>query len=126
MSSRLLLSGTLAAPIARRVRRADGKAFAVTTVRDTDRGEPRSWTVFVNDPSVIEKIESMKDGEPIALCGAFSIAVNGSRLTYKISAEAVIGARKSRKKKSATPDDDLDDAPRDDGGLNDPLPQWGA
>jgi hypothetical protein len=76
--------------------------------------------VYANDPFVIEKFESLKDGEPVAICGPFCVSTNGSsRLIYKINADAIVGARKTKtrkKGKSAPPDADPDDAPKDDWG----------
>jgi hypothetical protein len=78
MTSRLLLSGTLAAAALRRHRKADGAIFAVCKVRDTDRGSLRFWTVFANDLTVIEHLEEMRVGEPIAIAGPFTV-VGGAR-----------------------------------------------
>ena len=100
MTSRLLLSGILAGPIVRRTRRKDGRPFAVATVRDTDRGEPRTWTVFVNDLAIIENFEAIKDGEPIAIAGPFSVTVIGARPVHRVTADAIVGARKVRKKRA--------------------------
>jgi hypothetical protein len=66
MSSRLLLSGTLANPATRRKRRSDGAIFAIVRIRDTDRGERREWTCFINDPTLIEHFEELRAGEPVA------------------------------------------------------------
>jgi hypothetical protein len=129
MNSRLLLSGFIAAPIVRRNRRDGGNLFGVATVRDTDRGEPRSWVVFVNDIGLIEKFEAFKDGEPIAIAGPFSVTHDGGRLIHRVTADAIVSARKQRKKRGSQPenlDADPNDAPKNDefGGrpLNDPLP----
>jgi hypothetical protein len=129
MSSRLLLSGTLAAPIARHNRRDDGRLFGVTTIRDDVSNESRLWTVFVNRVELIERFERLKPGEPVAIAGPFSVKLDGTRLVHRISADAVIGARKERKKLGATESAaavDPNDAPKDDrdGGapLDDPIP----
>ena len=72
MTSRILLSGTLASAAIRRKRRSDGAVFAIAKIRDTDRGLSRTWTLFVNDPALIEQIEEMRAGEPIAVAGPFT------------------------------------------------------
>jgi hypothetical protein len=100
MTSRLLLSGLLTAPIVRRTRRDDGRLFGIATIQDTDRGEPRTWVVFVNNLELIERFEHLKDGEPVAISGPFSISADEARLVYRVTAEALIGARKERKKRS--------------------------
>jgi hypothetical protein len=117
MTARLLLSGFIAAPIVRRNRRDDGSPFGVATVRDTDRGEPRSWVVFVNDVGLIEKFESFKDGEPIAVAGPFTVTYDGSRLVHRITADAIVSARKQRKKRGSSAENldvDPNDAPKND------------
>ena len=104
MTSRLLLSGILTAPIVRRTRRGDGRLFGVATLRDSDRGEPRTWIVFVNDPALIETFEAMKDGEPIAIAGPFSVAADGARLVHRIhrrrDRRRAEGAKEARERRS--------------------------
>jgi hypothetical protein len=126
MTSRLLLSGILTAPIVRRTRRDDGRPFGVATVRDSDRGEPRAWIVFVNDQALIETFEAKKGGEPIAIAGPFTIVMENARLVHRITADAIVGARKGRKKRAKGDllfAVDPEDAPDDlTGEFNDPLP----
>lgn len=122
--SRLLLSCVLAAPIKRCNRRDDGRLFGVALVRDSDRGEPRAWVVFVNDAELIERFERLKDGEPVAIAGPFSVRIDGERLIYRITADALIGARKDRKKRAKKEpggEADLDDAPKDDNAAGRPF-----
>ena len=96
----------------RRTRRDDGRLFGIATIRDTDRGEPRTWVVFVNDLQLIERFEHLKDGEPVAISGPFSVGADEARLVYRVTAEALIGARKERKKRSRSEPIDPDDAPK--------------
>ncbi len=117
LMTRLLLSGVLTGSVIRRTRRADGRTFGVATVRDADRGEPRIWTVYVNDVELIERFERFKDGEPIAVGGPFYVAIDGARLVHRITADSIIGARKERKKRAKADllaAVDPDDAPKDD------------
>lgn len=125
--SRMLLSGVTAGAFVRRARRVDGKIFAVGTIRDSDRGEPRYWTVFANDPAVIEKLEKLKGGEPVALSGPFSVTVEGARLVYRLTADSIVTARKGRTKRKDNPLLAVDpaEAPKDDDAsevINDDLP----
>jgi hypothetical protein len=125
MTSRLLLSGFLTAPIVRRTRRGDGRLFGIAMIQDTDRGEPRTWVVFVNDLQLIERFEHLKDGEPVSISGPFSISVDEARLVYRVTAEALIGARKERKKRSKSEPIgavDPDDAPKEERPFDDALP----
>ena len=128
MTSRILLSAVIQGSVARRNRRDDGRLFAVATVRDFDRLEPRTWTVFVNDLAINERLEAVKDGEPVAIAGPFSVTADGDRLTYRVTCDAIIGVRKQRKKRGPSPETpavDPDDAPKEgDAGrpFNDDLP----
>jgi hypothetical protein len=127
MSSRLLLTGTLAGAAVRRKRKADGALFAVATIRDTDRSERRIWTVFAADIAVIEALEELRIGEPIAVAGPFSITVAGTKnepkIEYKLTIESVLDTKRRKKTKAAiakearTESDEFDRAP-----FNDPLP----
>jgi hypothetical protein len=131
MSSRLLLCGTLASAALRRKRRADGAVFAIGKIRDTDRGERRQWTVYVNDPAVIELLEEMRVGEPLAVSGPFTISITGPErepsVEYKITAETVLDTKRKKKpkgligKEQRIESDEFDLAPAD-GGPNDALP----
>jgi hypothetical protein len=126
MTSRILLSGTLASAAIRRKRRSDGAVFAIAKIRDTDRGLSRTWTLFVNDPALIEQIEEMRAGEPIAVAGPFYVASERD-LEYRISAESLIDTKRRKKPKgqianeSRIESSELDLAPQN-GGLNDDLP----
>jgi hypothetical protein len=73
--------------------------------------------VFVNDPALIARFEAIKDGEPVAIAGPFSVTADGGRLNYRVTADAIVGARRQRKKRAPSPDTpavDPDDAPKDD------------
>jgi hypothetical protein len=127
MTSRILLSAVLASVAARRKRRSDGAVFAVCKVRDSDRGSPRFWTVFANDLTVIEMLEGIRVGEPIAIAGPFSV-VGERDLEYRISAESVIDTKRRKKpkgliaKESRIESDELDLAPHE---LDDEIPFGG-
>jgi hypothetical protein len=99
MSARLLLAGVLASAAVRRKGRDNGAIFAVAGVRDTDRGAERDWRVFVNDPALIERIEEMRAGEPIAISGPFYFSVEGGEPVYRITAEALLDTKRRRKPK---------------------------
>jgi hypothetical protein len=127
MTSRVLLSAVLASVAVRRRRRADGAVFAVARVRDTDRGLSRTWTVFANDLTVIEMLEEMRVGSPLAIAGPFS-AVGERDLEYRISAESVLDVKRRKKRKGEIAKEErvesaeLDLAPHE---LNDDIPFGG-
>ena len=79
MSGALLLSGILASPAVRRKRRADGAVFAVARIYDTDRGAPRHWTVFINQPSLIEQFEELRRPARQGRLGAILLCDRGQR-----------------------------------------------
>ncbi len=130
MSSRLLLSGVLTNAAVRRKRKSDGAIFAVATIRDRDRLENRVWRVFANDHDVIEQLEGLRVGEPIAASGPFYVAVDGGQPVYRMTIEALIDVKRRRKpkgqiaKESRVESDELDLAPRQHEGetLNDAVP----
>jgi hypothetical protein len=127
MSSRLLLTGVLAGAAVRRKRRDDGAIFAVAKIRDTDRHSTRTWTAFANDPELIELLEGLRVGEPIAISGPFSVNIAGSEreptIEHRITIDALLDTKRRRKPKGAIAkeqrieSDELDLAP-----LNDALP----
>ena len=128
MSSRLLLSGVLTGPAIRRKRRSDGAIFAIVRIRDSDRFERREWTGFANDPEVIEQIEAMRKGEPLAAAGPFSVVVaDGGRIEYRITIEMLVDVKRRKKprglinRESRTESDELALAPSStiEEGLND-------
>jgi hypothetical protein len=127
MTSRLLLAGILTSAAIRRKRRADGAIFAIAKVRDTDRGMARTWTLFVNDPVIIEQIEEIRIGEPICVAGPFTVA--GEReIEFRITAEALVDTKRRKKprgqitKESRIESDELDLAPHE---LDDGIPFGG-
>lgn len=103
MSSALLLSGILVSAAVRRTRKADGAIFAVARIRDTDRGAPRVWTVFINNPRLIEQFEDVRVGEPVAVTGPFSFAIAGNErettIEHRISVEALLDTKRRKKSK---------------------------
>lgn len=130
MSTRLLLSGLLKTAVVRRKRMADGAIYAVATVSDFDRGARREWRVFANDPAVIEQLEEMRTGEPIACSGPFYVAIDGGDLAYRMTIEALVDVKRRKKpkgqiaKEARVESTELDLAPHGDERepLNDQIP----
>jgi hypothetical protein len=127
MTSRLLLTGVLTGAAVRRKRKADGVLFAVAKIKDTDRSERRIWTVFATDIAVIEALEELRIGEPVAVAGPFSISVSGTKnepkIEYKLTAESLLDVKRRKKpkgqiaKEQRVESDEFERAP-----FNDPLP----
>jgi hypothetical protein len=129
MSSRLMLAAFVCDPAVRRKRNADGAIFATMKVRDTDRSETRLWTVFFNDPELIERAEELRRGEPVAIAGPFSIVLVDSRgepvIDYRITAQTFVDTRKRKSKTQKKREERVtsdEQSPPDDGGPNDEIP----
>ena len=102
MTSRTLISGTITVALVRRRRNADGGLFGFAYITDRDRLETRKWKVFANDVEIIERLEALRIGEPIALSGPFSIITKeGVEVEFRVTAEQLIDAKKPKKSKAA-------------------------
>jgi hypothetical protein len=117
MSTGCLLTGRLSSAAIRRKRRDNGSIFAVARIRDSDRGVAREWVAFANDLLIIEQLEEMRVGEPIACSGPFYVAVDGDALAYRLTIEALVDTKRRRKpkgliaKESRVESDELNIAP---------------
>jgi hypothetical protein len=127
MSSRLLVTGLLAGAAVRRKRKSDGAIFAIVRIMDSDRFERREWTCFVNDPAIIEQLEEMRVGEPIAATGPFSVLIaDGGRIEHRITIETLVDVKRRKKpkgmirKEQRVESDELDRAPQYE--FDDPVP----
>jgi hypothetical protein len=78
-------------------------SFATLTLRENVNGSTRWWRVVAFDEASIAAVLSMKVGEPIAVSGEINAELwtpeDGSepRLSWKITADAVLTARRHRK-----------------------------
>ncbi len=132
MSSALLLTGKLASAAVRRKRRSDGAVYVVARIRDSDRGMPRDWAVFANDPAMMERLEELRVGEPVACSGPFYVASDGDAIAYRLTVETLIDTKRRRKpkgliaKESRVESDEADLAPtssiEEGRPFDDPLP----
>ncbi len=126
-TSRALISGELQGRLVRRKKRADGSIYGIATVRDRDRLEVRRWKVFFNDLDLIERVEKLRPGEPIALVGPYYAVAAGEAVQYVATAFEVIDLHWKRKTKKQirieekTASDEHEEAPREDGGPNDEI-----
>ena len=82
----------------------------------------RDWTAFANDPAVIEHLEEMRVGEPIAIAGPFSIVIAGAErepmIEFRITIETLVDTKRRKKpkgqirKEERVVSDEADQAPR--------------
>jgi hypothetical protein len=104
MSARAIVSGVLLrAPVSETSKA--GKSYVVATVREGSGETARWWKVFVFSESAIEEILRLGDGEPIAIAGEFDCELYAppggeSRLSWKITADAVLSGRAKPKPKA--------------------------
>jgi single-stranded DNA-binding protein len=102
MSARALVNGALHKAAEGRTSKA-GTRFSTFTLREKVNGSTRWWSVVAFDEASIAAVLSMKVGEPIAVSGEINAELwtpeDGSepRLSWKITADAVLTARRHRK-----------------------------
>jgi hypothetical protein len=85
MSARALVNGALHKAAEERTSKA-GTRFSTFTLREKVNGSTRWWSVVAFDEASIAAVLSMKVGEPIAVSGE-------PRLSWKITADAVLSAK---------------------------------
>jgi hypothetical protein len=134
MSSRVLVTGEITRALVRRRRNSDSATFGVFRVRDSDRLADRIWICYANDLELIEAIELLRGGEPVALTGAFNFRIGGTadepEIEHRLTVTAIVDTRprKAKPKKIIRREmrelDDADAAPIETGeaALDDPLP----
>ena len=129
-ASRNIVLAELHRTLERRRNPATGAIYGKMTLRDRDRNETRFWTAFVEDVELIEKIEKLRVGDPIAVSGPFSAQMFRGEPQLKISVYGVLDGHERRKPKpkaqirreEKVESNEIDQAPHDDGGLDDPIP----
>ena len=104
MTARAIVSGVLFRPPVSKTSKA-GKPYVVATLREGSGETARWWKVFVFSESAIEEILRLGDGEPIAVAGEFSCELYApsdgeSRLSWRLTADAVLSAHAKRKPKT--------------------------
>jgi hypothetical protein len=86
--------------------RRDAPAFTTFTIRENVNGATRWWSVVAFDEASIAAVLSMKVGEPIAVSGEFSAELwtpeggGEPRLSWKITADAVLSAKAKPKQRT--------------------------
>jgi hypothetical protein len=122
MSDRAIVSGVLFRPPATKTSKA-GKPYVFATIRSGSGEAVRWWKCFVFSESAIDEISQLGDGEPIAVAGEFdcelySPAGGESRLSWKITADAILSAKAKPKEQKGN----RRASAWSDGGPNDGLP----
>jgi hypothetical protein len=104
MTARAIISGVLFRAPASKTSKA-GNPYIVATVREGSGEAARWWKVFVFSESAIDDILRLGDGEPIAIAGEFDCELYAppggeSRLSWRLTADAVLSAHAKRKAKA--------------------------
>jgi hypothetical protein len=96
MSARAIVSGVLfKAPIEKASKA--GKPFATFTIRENLNGATRWWQAIAFSESAIEALKELTVGDPIA--EIYAPAGSESRISWRITADAVLTARKTQMRK---------------------------
>jgi hypothetical protein len=105
MSDRAIISGVLfRAPVTKTSK--SGNLYVLATLRSGSGNVARWWKVFVFNESAIEEVSRLEDGDPIAVAGEFECEIYApaggeSRLSWRITADAILSARKPKADRSA-------------------------
>jgi Single-strand binding protein family len=105
MSARALVNGALHKAAEGRTSKA-GTRFSTFALREKVNGSTRWWSVVAFDEASIAAVLSMKVGEPIAVSGEFSAELwtpeggGEPRLSWKITADAVLSAKAKPKQRT--------------------------
>jgi hypothetical protein len=104
MSARAIVSGVLFKAPQAKVSKAE-KPYVLATIREGTGERTRWWKVFIFSESACEEALRLGDGEPIAVAGEFDCELyapegGAARLSWKLTADAVLSARRKPKVKS--------------------------
>jgi hypothetical protein len=105
-----------------------GKPYAIATIREGTGERVRWWKAFVFNEFAIEEILGLGDGDPIAVSGEFDCELwtpeggGESRLSWKITADAVLSTRAKPKKAKLQDSRQPLETKRWEGGPNDGVP----
>jgi hypothetical protein len=104
MTARAIVSGALHKAAAERTSKA-GKQFATLTIRENVNGLTRWWQAIVFNESAIEALKDLAVGDPIAVAGEIDCELYAppggeSRLSWKITADAVLSAKAKPKQRT--------------------------
>ena len=127
MTARALVSGVIFKAPQTKTSKA-GKPYAIATIREGTGERVRWWKAFVFNEFAIEEILRLGDGDPIAVSGEFDCELwtpeggGESRLSWKITADAVLSTRAKPKKAKLQDSRQPLETKRWEGGPNDGVP----
>jgi single-stranded DNA-binding protein len=127
MSARAIVSGAMHKAAEERTSKA-GNQFATFTIREKVNGSTRWWNVVAFNEIAIEALKGLAVGDPIAVSGEFDCELwtpeggGESRLSWKITADAVLSTRAKPKKAKLQDSRQPLETKRWEGGPNDGVP----
>ena len=127
MTARSLVNGALFKAPQTKTSKA-GRPYAIATIREGTGERVRWWKAFVFNEFAIEEILRLGDGDPIAVSGEFDCELwtpeggGESRLSWKITADAVLSTRAKPKKAKLQDSRQPLETKRWEGGPNDGVP----
>jgi single-stranded DNA-binding protein len=117
MTARAIVSGAVHKAAEERTSK-NGNPFATLTIRENVNGSTRWWRVVAFNEIAIEAMKGLAVGDPIAVSGEFDCELwtpeggGESRLSWKITVDAVLSARAKHKPKAEQrPDREVADGP---------------
>lgn len=126
MTLRAIVTGSLSkAPVEKTSSR--GNAYLIASVREGSGDATRYVSAFIFAEDEIETVRSLQVGEPISVAGELTVELsewNGEpRLSWKITADAVLSAKAKPKKAKPSQDNPQPfDTKRWEGGPGDGIP----
>jgi Single-strand binding protein family len=123
MSARAIVSGALHKAAELRTSK-NGNQFATFTIRESLKGATRWWLAVAFSESTIEALKELAVGDPIAVAGdidaeIYAPAGSESRISWRITADAVLSARAKPKKSKPQDGRQPFETNRWEGGPND-------
>jgi single-stranded DNA-binding protein len=111
--TRAVIAGSLHKAVEIRTAKS-GNSFAVFTIREAVNGATRWWRSVAFDEAAIAALKELDAGAPIACAGEIDCELwtpddgREPRLNWKITADAVLSARRPKNRETAR---EVDDAP---------------
>jgi single-stranded DNA-binding protein len=103
--TRTIVSGALHKAVEERVSKA-GKPFATFTIRENVNGSTRWWRAVAFDEASISALKHLSAGAPLAVAGEIDAELwtpeggGEPRLSWKITADAVLSAKAKPKQRA--------------------------
>jgi single-stranded DNA-binding protein len=106
-SARTILLGVLSRAPTRKTSK-NGNPYVFATIREGNGDGARWWKVFVFGETAIEAIEQLREGEAVAVSGAFEAKIYAAegkepRVDLSMTVDAVLSAKAKPRERKAKP-----------------------